>query len=259
LATSSNETHTAVLKRQIEELKDHDEILGHLMALPEEDSLELLRQLRTASNKSNMLSTIKGGANTTYRLSDHITIRSVLPTTQSGVEFELSIRHPVAYPTLYPRDVTINLGNFLESMISPTAESNKRRLDDHPWWKQIQLRRHSPTVPLLDTFRAHSASPLRIRRKESSSSASGSKLLSGPSRIPAYCDRRLHQLNLQDWTDSPITNDFAAAAISLYLDTEYRLLPFFDADLFLTGLIHGDHDFCPPFLLMSVLSIACVS
>jgi hypothetical protein len=251
------------LKRQIEDLKlqlkDHDEILDHLMALPERDSLEFLRQLRTASNTTHMLSAIRGGANSTYRLSDHITTRSILPTTQSGIEFELSVRHPIAYPTLYPRDVTINLGSFLESMISSTPTSADRFRND-PWQKQIQVRNQRPSsLPPLDAFRAHPISALLTRREHNSSTPARMVMVAGPSQVSSYCDDRLHQLSLEEWTEIPINNEFAASAISVYLEKEYRLLSLFDADLFLNGLLSGDQEFCSPILLAAVLAHGCVS
>jgi hypothetical protein len=77
--------------------------------------------------------------------------------------------------------------------------------------------------------------------------------------LAAYCDPRLHQLNIGYWTRIRVTNEFAAAVISLYLEVDHPTHGFFDADLFLDDLVNQRHQFCSKFLVSSLLYYGCVS
>ena len=76
---------------------------------------------------------------------------------------------------------------------------------------------------------------------------------------PPLCDQRLSQLQIGKWTDVPITDSMAAAAISLYLETDHPVLGLFDDDLFLNDLIAHKRDFCSPLLVCALLCSSLVS
>lgn len=80
-----------------------------------------------------------------------------------------------------------------------------------------------------------------------------------PAPPPLYCDARLAMLDMSVWTTVPIPNDLAAAAISLYLQTDHPLLGFFDADVFLDDLLEGRSRYCSTLLVSSLLFWALVS
>ena len=80
-----------------------------------------------------------------------------------------------------------------------------------------------------------------------------------PSSPYNLCDDRLHQLQIDKWTNVSINDSLAARAISLYLETDHPVLGLFDADLFLDGLISGETNFCSSLLVTAVLCWACVS
>ena len=80
-----------------------------------------------------------------------------------------------------------------------------------------------------------------------------------PAPPPTYCDARLAMLDMSMWTTVPIPNDLAAAAISLYLQTDHPLLGFFDADVFLEDLLEGRSRYCSTLLVSSLLFWALVS
>lgn len=82
---------------------------------------------------------------------------------------------------------------------------------------------------------------------------------SRPSRPPVYVDSRLERLNIAYWTKVPITNEFAASVLSLYLETDHPVVALFDADLFLADLVGQRFNFCSPLLVCSLLFWACVS
>lgn len=81
----------------------------------------------------------------------------------------------------------------------------------------------------------------------------------GPAPSQQYCDPRLDRLNISDWTDVEVSNEFAAELISFYLSTDHACLPFFDADLFLRDLLERRFEFCSAFLVNAVLLHASVS
>ena len=80
-----------------------------------------------------------------------------------------------------------------------------------------------------------------------------------PALPPTYCDARLAMLDMSMWTTVPIPNDLAAAAISLYLQTDHPLLGFFDADVFLEDLLKGRPRYCSTLLVSSLLFWVLVS
>ena len=106
--------------------------------------------------------------------------------------------------------------------------------DDHESILAGSLRRRAP----IDEIPSHKLD-----------SATGSSL----------CDERLGHIVISTWTKVPVTNEFAARAISLYLETDHPLLGLFDADLFLDDLVSGQINFCSPLLVNALLCWACVS
>ena len=82
---------------------------------------------------------------------------------------------------------------------------------------------------------------------------------SRPATPPSYIDERLHRLQVDYWTSVPISDGFAATAISTYLEVDHPFHALFDANLFLDDLINRNITFCSPFLVTSLLSHACVS
>ena len=83
-----------------------------------------------------------------------------------------------------------------------------------------------------------------------------------PSDHPKYCDSRLEKLNIDFWTSVPVTNDHAASAISLYLETHHPIWSFFDASQFIDDLVEcriDSESACSPLLVSSLLAFAMVS
>ena len=97
-----------------------------------------------------------------------------------------------------------------------------------------------------------------------SPSASASELSEeipgGIATLPSLtlCDERLLRLEISNWTDVMVTNEQAARAISVYLETDHPILGLFDADLFLEDLVNTRPNFCSRLLVSSLLSFAFV-
>ncbi|KAF3073981.1 hypothetical protein CFAM422_003482 [Trichoderma lentiforme] len=74
---------------------------------------------------------------------------------------------------------------------------------------------------------------------------------------PPLCDSRLAQLDISNWTNVMTSNEYAARAISLYLETDHPLLGFFEPNLFVSSLTAGKTDYCSPMLVNALLYWAC--
>lgn len=73
-----------------------------------------------------------------------------------------------------------------------------------------------------------------------------------------YLDR-LCELQIQLWTDIPITNGYAAAALRMYLETEHPVIARFESTLFIRDLIEGRGEYCSYLLVHALLCHAIVS
>ena len=78
----------------------------------------------------------------------------------------------------------------------------------------------------------------------------------GPS---TYCDERLKFLRFNAWSKVPVTDSFAASAISLHLETDHATLGLFDVDLFLDDMVSVSYNFCSELLVNALCFVAFVS
>ncbi|KAL2202768.1 hypothetical protein CC79DRAFT_1173017 [Sarocladium strictum] len=68
----------------------------------------------------------------------------------------------------------------------------------------------------------------------------------------------LDGLDISRWTTVPVSNDFAARAISLYLRTDHLLLCPFNQELFLKSLLSPEQDpYCTPCLVNALMYWCC--
>jgi hypothetical protein len=116
-----------VMKREMETLRNNYDKLAEafdlLRTLPEERSLSVLRNLarRTTIDPAGVLTSVRGGGNP----DDDALPRQVLarPPPQDSEEFELMLRHAVAYPALLPLDAaTVSITTFFPG--DPLVNSN---------------------------------------------------------------------------------------------------------------------------------------
>ncbi|KAG5745902.1 hypothetical protein H9Q70_011405 [Fusarium xylarioides] len=76
-------------------------------------------------------------------------------------------------------------------------------------------------------------------------------------RARSLCDSRLEEIDISYWTKVPISNETAAAMISLFLETDQTIVGFVDADLFVESLVERNPRFCSTFLVSAILYVAC--
>ncbi|KAG5918315.1 hypothetical protein E4U42_006889 [Claviceps africana] len=228
-------------------LEKHARVLEQLTTLPEELSIQLLRDVRARPESVDALTaSVHGSMHFQYRPSDLATAKSIFPRTDSLLEFELAARHQFAYPKTTPLDPA-QLVAFLDSNALTAADELFRR--------QYSPQTSSRT-PSVVSGRPLDTSQNRPGFSTSSTSVpeTGTPEASEPYKL---CDPRLVNLEIKFWTSVAIPNSLAAAAISFFLESEHQLTRVFDADLFLADLVAQRLEHCSPFLVNAVLSYAC--
>ena len=152
------------------------------------------------------------------------------------MEFELTARHRIAYPTLLPLDVsTLPINPF----------DKYRRENAFPSPAELAAGQVSAS-PLSTTALAETstqpASPIR---------------LVGEDTYRAN-DTRLEAINMVHWSTVPVTDKSAAMLVSRFLNADNAIIGFFDPETFLEDLFTGTTRFCSSFLVNSVLYVATV-
>lgn len=220
------------LDRLREDFRHHVEFVDRLRSAPEPEALSVMRRLRSAGDISSLLSSIEGAAHTAARPSDLETARAILPRTESGIEFELHARYRSVYPALPPLDFsTIGMGH-----LSPVGRQAIAREED----SSRSVPTVGPPQPLRGTYPKHT-SPV-----------------SGPVQDRHYCDPRLNRLRIRYWTTVPISDEFAASALSHHFETYHAIFGCIDCDLFLSDLVNHELNYCSPLLVSAIMSFACV-
>ncbi|KAM0553108.1 hypothetical protein ACHAPJ_007656 [Fusarium lateritium] len=234
--------HLANVER---ELKEHRDILELLMSLPEDEAAAAHRHLRNSDNLSDALSSLQGSMHGRHQPSSIRTAQAISPPTSSGLEFELTVRHGMAYPTLFPLDLP---SLSADPRLRPVQRSSQGLLIDgsSPSDTMSPSTSSSYDVPSA-TPNTQTLEPSNIKQEEDST---------GPHR-EQYCDERLHQLKIGYWTGVTIDDEVAASAISLYLQGNHPIFGLFDPDLFIHDLVHHRHQFSSPFLVNALLAHAC--
>lgn len=108
-----------------------------------------------------------------------------------------------------------------------------------------------PVIPSLDLDTLEGVAYQQLVQSIPNHAASGHSL--------PLCDARLGKLEIGNWTDVPITNQVAARAISIYLETDHPLLGYFDPALFVSDLVAAKTDYCSRILVNALMYWACVS
>jgi hypothetical protein len=262
LTANIDESRSNALKRKIEhvsqKVKDYTDVFNRLKTLPEEEAIGLLYELRSTPDLDSTLAVMNASPSITRRPSDHTTAHAILPLTSPGLESELNMRHQRVYPTLFAIDiVNVGLSPLLDPSARPFLPLNNETLQTGkpPHGEADLLLYHAcglTKLNPLDSLVDQSPYPLRDLRERPVS------LVSGAARPQMLCDDRLNHLKMEFWTSVPLSDEFAASVISHYLETDHRIISFFDADLFLTDLVNHTIRCCSPLLVSCLMAQACV-
>jgi hypothetical protein len=116
-----------VMKREMESLRKKYENLAEafdiLRDLPEDQAIAALRNSRlvTARDPAALLASITQDSANFEALPRQVLVR---PPAQDSREFELMLRHTIAYPTLVPLDAAaVSVTSFFPGSIAPKSES----------------------------------------------------------------------------------------------------------------------------------------
>src|SRR5690242_14797348 len=98
LSEDAEATPTMALKSEVESLQrrlqEHNAFLDNIRSAPEDDILNIIRQLRSAEDASTVLSLYQSRVAAPNERSVHALARTAMPSTESGIEHELAMRHP---------------------------------------------------------------------------------------------------------------------------------------------------------------------
>lgn len=239
---SSSISRSEELAQLRRSLKEHADVLDHLQSVPERDALMMIRRLRLTRDLSSVLATMKNNSNTMTRLSRTQMARATVYPTESQLEFELNVLHPTIYPALQPLDTTV---------LGLDAPPN------HPYRSSFGLATNQDTSLSQSSLVFPAAVPQPAQ--PFGFDATGRMAIAGSMPAQQYCDKRLARLKISYWTESPISDEFAARVLSNFLVCDYPVHACFDADLFISDLIELNDEFCSSLLVSAVMSIACVS
>ncbi|PSN60230.1 hypothetical protein BS50DRAFT_681738 [Corynespora cassiicola Philippines] len=234
ITKDDTETRHQALKRENTALNERnatlEELVAQLKDAPEHAAQDLLRRLRRASDPVSVLRPLPSGAASPHRAPSPVDPEQV---------YGLLVSHSTAYPTLELSAESIRSGQTLVSPVIPVAAqcATSTRAEASP----DQPMQTPGTRP-------------RNRSEHLMNSSDGGQdglLAQSPDSYP-----RLSDLDIGFWTSVPVTDEYAAGAISRYLETDYPVMGLFDADLFVRDLVQCRFHFCSPFLVSALLAFA---
>ena len=223
-------------KREMESLQTSKERLleltNILRTLPETEAIDLLQKFRlTAADPEHFLSAYRKGS-----LSPLPRYLQTTPAAQGSVEFDLMMRHAIAYPTLVP----LECGAAGISSLLATGLANRTILEPAHGGRSKPNTQPSAAAQSQETASYTKLHPLALN-------------------TGASYNARLSHLSIGYWSRVQLTDDHASTLISLYLETDHLTLAFFDTDLFLSDLIGRRTNHCSSLLVAAILSWSCVS
>lgn len=81
------------------------ELLSLLRSVTDDQVRDVLQQLRAGRDASNIVSTLRGQLHSVYDFSFHGSLHAVPPPNQKSLEFELMVRHAIAYSPWAPTEL----------------------------------------------------------------------------------------------------------------------------------------------------------
>ncbi|KAI1812280.1 hypothetical protein GGS20DRAFT_558587 [Poronia punctata] len=191
------------------------ELLELFKSLSEDRAVALLKLLRTKGDTSIVITEFKGniGEDTPFPPDSSGSIRH-----RNSLERELMTHNPQAYPVLLPIDPVALAGSSLLRPKRHAAQSGLT-VEDGNW---------NPNSTAIEAYEVSK-------------------------QLPEYCDERLHNLQVEFWTNIGISSDYAARVISLYIRTDHPLLGLFNPYLFVTDLVDKSTKYCSRFLFHSIM------
>ncbi|KAK1990378.1 hypothetical protein LX36DRAFT_664276 [Colletotrichum falcatum] len=236
------------------------ELLDLLRSVPDDEARDILQQLRAGRDAGNIVNTLRGQLHSANDVAFHGLLHAVPPPNHNSLEFELMVRHAVAYSPWAPTELP-HLDFEFSLRITPGVAF------DSPSAGRSPMSTDTPSpLPPADSESPSCAGRTRAVPADSRDSSvslnfngqgkPGSREGSTPD-FPPLCDERLQNADVLAWTGVKIPILAARRAVSLYLETDHAITALFDVDLFLNDLVSGGTRFCSRLLVSSLLSWAC--
>ncbi|KAM0809278.1 putative Zn(2)-C6 fungal-type domain-containing protein [Seiridium cardinale] len=233
-------------------------LVDTLKHAPDKTALAMLRNLRDPDVTDH--APVAQGMNTAQVQydppSEADTIYGAPTPAQNKQEPQPTLQYPAAFSRLDPQ------------RYGPRADGDALWLDgtqaashegDQDYWTGPSLDEGATNIMSTSSFglgRSYRPSSVQATASMTFPSTTQDFPPYNPQLAAQYCDPRLEALDISFWTDVPVTNRFAAGAISHYLDIEHQVLGLFDAQSFIGDLVGHRIEFCSPFLVSSLLSFA---
>ncbi|KAK1975573.1 hypothetical protein LZ30DRAFT_605329 [Colletotrichum cereale] len=240
--------------------KDSAELLDLLHSVSDYQVRHALNQLQAGRDARNVVDQLRGQLHSICDVSFHGLLGCVLPPDQNSIEFELMVRHAIAYSSWAPTKLPSLAFDFvLGTGTGFTVESSSTK-------NSPIFRGRSSPPPYMES---ESSSFAGWPHSTPTESIEGNSNLNHRSRdmfndredaaadFPPLCDERLLKADILAWTSVKITSLTVKRALSLYLETDHAITALFDVDLVLDDLVSGSTRFCSRLLVNSVLSWAC--
>ena len=262
ISKDETETRLGALKRENETLKEDSlavqGVLEYLKSAPSHTAQALLEKLRTAPDTMTALELAKEEG-LVRQMSDQSTVQAILRSSDSDMEFELMVRHPIAYPIL---DQSADRAVFDNALLGPKElllSCHSSHVESLQW--DLGLGISANISKSYDPASVSSTS--RIDLRSVADGIAESKSTTSTCSSSKHTDRcyipQLGLLKIAFWTAVQVSDEFAAAVISLYLEANHPIIGLLDIDLFIQDLVGCKLDFCSPFLVSALLAFASVS
>ncbi|KAF5588573.1 conidial development fluffy [Fusarium pseudocircinatum] len=212
------------------------DLIEMLRDQPEGFALQVLDFLKQGRSPKDIIDSIGGNLSMKINPSIHTAARGSITPTQTPLEFQLLVQYPKVYLPLAPLD---------------TASLDLGLLGIEP--QNADIFQDPGLSNLLDD----GVSSVTVNRVVQPQDVLGRTSFGVDNGI--YIDPRLHRVEISHWTSIPISNQFAAEAITLYLNMNQPWWAFFDTDLLLDDLVNDETNFCSSMLVNALLAWATQS
>lgn len=213
-----------VLRRENKALREHiavhQEILDHLQSMPPNVAQDVLRLLETDSDPNDLLEMIK---NNTPASPSSVEERP--PSPESPCHCANATTQPIAIPPIEPYKTVQPTTNTLPSF-QQTFSSCIPPFEPSP-----------SSTKILETYPSPESPPK-------------------PPRSNHQSDPLFTHLNISQWTTIPVSNAYAARAISSFLELSHPVGSVFGSSLFLQDLLDFKIDYCSSLMVNSLLAYA---
>ena len=256
-AKNEAETQLQVLRRENNELHG---FIDYLRTRPKDEAKSNLQQLRISNSAQSMLSSfISGSPLRTVQYSSGRSPYSSLTNARWGSSRIPKVNGLIAHSALdLPMESIVTKKTPVGRLLQPVNQLS------YSSSSCVSLHGNSPQSASIGAFPTPPTNSFFEQMNEGDNEMDDvfkvSPELDKDSDVirPRYLGSLFSKLQIKFWTTVPVTENFAAAVIAQYLQTDHLVYGLFDAQLFVRGLTEFQENFCSPFLVSALLALGCV-